>query len=422
MKLKLTYAALIIAVLTSTGLGVWGYIHTHVIIKVQKTFDNGSTYEGDWLAGMMHGKGILTFADGSTYEGEFIQGRRTGLGKLVSADDSYEGEWLDDLFHGDGIYTSPKGNLYEGTWKHGQLPEGVLYYTADKKRYEGEFRGLIPDGFGIMQYEDGSVYLGHWSNGAKQGLGRRVNSDGKVDFGYWNDGMIIDTGGKFKTGDVVYGIDISKYQKDWNWEDLALFADAKGQVYQGKPKQYNHVQPSFFVIIKSTEGSDVVDPHYASNVEKAKKSRIIKGAYHFMSTQSEIETQITNFTENAIVEKGDFPPVLDIEVQDSRIAVVGINKVRQMALKWLEAIEDHYGVRPVIYTNENFRRKYLSGPEFSKYDFWVARYSDKEPSGEWLMWQYTQTGNARGIRTTVDINQFSGNLKEFNKYINDAWN
>ena len=408
-------------VLTFIGLGVWWYIHNHVVINVQRTFDDGMIYMGGWLGGMMHGNGILEFTDGSFYEGEFIRGRRTGTGRFVSDNESYEGEWLDDLYHGTGIYTSPKGNRYEGEWWHGQLPEGVLKFTTEKKSYEGEFRDLVPDGFGIMKYENGSVYFGYWSDGAKQGLGRRVNSDGKVDFGYWNDGMIINTGGKYNTGEEVYGIDISKYQKDWSWKDLALFADIEGQVYPSNPKLYDYVQPPFFVIMKATEGADVVDPYYVSNVEKAQKGRLIKGAYHFMTTQSDIESQISNFTNNAIVEYGDFPPVLDIEIPDGRIDVVGLDEVQRMALRWLKAIEEYYGVRPVIYTNERFRLKYLSGPEFSDYDYWVARYSDNEPSGEWLLWQYTQTGYARGIRKTVDINRFSGTLKDFYKYINDAW-
>ena len=421
MKPKLIYAALIIAVLTSIGLGVWGYIHNRVIINVKKSFDNGMTYEGGWLAGTMHGKGLLTFGDGSIYEGDFIRGRRNGFGRFVSANDEYEGEWLDDLYHGVGVYTSPKGNQYEGRWHYGQLPEGLLKYKTANKRYEGEFRGLFPDGFGVMHYEDGSVYLGYWSNGAKQGLGRRVKSDGQVDFGYWNDGMLINTGRKFSTGEAVYGIDISKYQKDWSWKDLALFADAKGHVYPSNPKLYDYVQPTFFVIIKATEGADVVDPYYANNVEKAQQGRFIKGAYHFMTTLSDIDSQISNFIKNAVVDNGDFPPVLDIEIPDSRIAAVGLGKVQQMALKWLVDIEDNYGVKPVIYTNERFRHKYLSGPEFAGYDFWVARYSDKEPTGKWLMWQYTQTGNARGVKNTVDINRFSGNVEDFHKYINDAW-
>lgn len=422
MKNRIIIAALTWAAMAFTGLGIWWYVHNHVVLEVEKTFEDGSFYKGGWLAGRMHGKGVLTYDDGSVYEGDFVQGYRTGYGKMTYPDRVYEGEWLGNQYHGAGLFISPKGNEYEGTWVYGQLPEGLLKYADDNKQYEGEFRNLSPDGFGVMTYEDGSVYSGYWCKGNKQGLGRRLYPDGRIDFGYWFDGMFINAGRKFSTGDAVYGIDISKYQKGWDWKNLSLFADAEGQVFAGAPRNHDFPQPSLFVIMKATEGADLQDPSYVSNVEQARKARIVKGAYHFMTTQSDIESQISNFKQNAVVEKGDFPPVLDIEIPDSRIKAVGQRNVQQMALRWLKDIEEYYGVKPIIYTNDRFRRKYLSGPEFKPYDFWVARYSDKEPTGDWLMWQYTQTGRARGVKASVDINLFSGNYSDFLKYIDRAWN
>ncbi len=422
MKLKPSIVVLIVVLMISAGLAGWWYVHNHVVRQVKKTFDDGSSYKGGWLAGKMHGNGVLTLDNGDTYEGDFFDGRIQGKGLMTYADSSYEGEWYDNLYHGPGVYNSPKGNVYEGIWKYGQLPEGTLKYSAGKQRYEGEFRNLSPDGFGVMEYHDGRVYLGYWNKGTKQGLGRLVYADGRMDFGYWFDGRLIRNGYKFGTGDEVYGIDISKYQKKWEWKDLALFADAEGRVYSGDPKSFDFVQPSVFVIMKATEGADIQDPNYDSNVEKAREGRIMKGAYHFMTTQSDIESQISNFISNAVVEKGDFPPVLDIETPEHRMKAVGVKNVQRMALQWLKSVEEHYGVRPVIYTNDRFRRKYLSGPEFSDYDFWIARYGGKEPSGDWLMWQFTQSGTAKGFTTSMDLNVFSGNLSDFRKYIDAAWN
>lgn len=422
MKLKPSIVVLIVVLLISVGIAGWWYVYNHVVRQVEKAFEDGSSYKGGWLAGKMHGTGILILDNGDIYEGEFFDGRIQGTGRITYADSSYDGEWCDNLYHGPGIYTSPKGNVYEGVWQYGKLPEGVLKYTGTKQRYEGEMRDLSPDGFGVMEYQDGRVYLGYWNKGAKQGLGRLMYADGRMDFGYWFDGRLIRSGYKFVTGDEVYGIDISKYQKEWKWRDLALFADAEGRVYSGLPKSFDYVQPSVFVIMKATEGADMLDPDYASNVEKAREARIVKGAYHFMTTQSDIESQISNFISNAVVEKGDFPPVLDIETPEHRMKTVGVKNVQRMALQWLKSVEEHYGVRPVIYTNDRFRRKYLSGPEFSGYDFWIARYGGKEPSGDWLMWQYTQTGSVRGFSADVDLNVFSGNISDFRKYIDAAWN
>lgn len=282
---------------------------------------------------------------------------------------------------------------------------------------------MSPDGAGVTDYKDGRVYAGYWQKGYKQGLGRLIHPDGKVEFGFWDQGSLVRSGKKdFRTGGKVYGIDVSRHQGSWRWEDLALYADKKGEVYTSGAKLGYELQPAFFVIMKATEGSNLVDQKYAENVAQARQGRYIKGAYHFMSTMSEIDTQIKNFIDNAVVEPGDFPPVLDIETPHSRVAEVGEENIRQMALAWLRAVEDHYGVRPVIYTNDLFRKKYLDTPEFKEYDYWMARYSKKGPqSGDWLLWQFTQTGRPRGISVPADINVFDGTYSEFKNYIDKAW-
>ena len=55
----------------AAGLGIWWYVHNNVVREVEKTFEDGSTYKGEWLAGRMHGRGVLTLADGEVYEGGF---------------------------------------------------------------------------------------------------------------------------------------------------------------------------------------------------------------------------------------------------------------------------------------------------------------------------------------------------------------
>ena len=404
------------------GLGIWWYVHNHVVRSVEKVFEDGSSYSGEWLAGRMHGAGIYKSADGEVYEGAFVEGRRRGQGLLMRADgSSYEGLWMDDLYHGEGRYVSPKGNIYEGVWRFGNLKEGRL--KTEEWTYDGELKEMSPDGVGVTEYKDGRIYAGNWSKGHKQGLGRLMYQDGKMDFGFWDQGSLVRSGEKkFRTGSKVYGMDVSRHQGTWNWEELALYADRKGEVFTGGAKIGYELQPPFFIIMKATEGADLVDPRYADNVMQAREGRIIKGSYHFMTTLSDIDDQIRNFIDNAVVEEGDFPPVLDIETPHARIAEIGEDEIRNMALKWLRAVEDHYGVKPVIYTNDLFRKNYLDTPEFRYYDFWLARYSKKGPeSGNWLLWQFTQTGRPRGISVPADINIFDGTYSEFRSYIDKAW-
>ena len=404
------------------GLGIWWYVYNEVQRNVEKTFEDGTVYKGGWIAGKMHGAGVLTLPDGEVYEGDFNDGRRNGTGKVKLAGGAeYEGSWADDKYHGQGRYVSAKGNVYEGEWLYGRLPQGRI--TNKEWVYDGQLDGMSPSGVGITEYNDGRVYSGYWYDGYKQGLGRLDHPDGRIEFGFWDQGVLTRSGRKdFRTGSKVYGLDVSRHQGSWNWENLALYADKKGEVYTAGAKAGSELQPPFFVIMKATEGSDMVDPKYLGNVEQARAGRLIKGAYHFMTTLSEIDTQIENFIRNAVVDKGDFPPVLDIETPHSRVKEIGEDNIRKMALKWLQAIEAHYGVKPVIYTNDRFRKEYLNTPEFKNYDFWMARYSKKGPeSGEWLLWQFTQTGRPRGISGSVDINVFDGSISEFKAYIDKAW-
>jgi hypothetical protein len=93
-------------------------------------WSDGSTYEGQVVAGLRHGTGKFTGKGGSpVYEGEWKEGRRHGHGKLVytPGGNVYEGQWADDMREGQGTLTHASGNVYKGAWK------------ADMKNGSGSF-------------------------------------------------------------------------------------------------------------------------------------------------------------------------------------------------------------------------------------------------------------------------------------------
>ena len=49
------------------GLGIWWYVYNYVVLNVEKAFEDGSFYKGEWLSGKMHGSGVYTLADGGVY-------------------------------------------------------------------------------------------------------------------------------------------------------------------------------------------------------------------------------------------------------------------------------------------------------------------------------------------------------------------
>jgi hypothetical protein len=46
-------------------------------------YANGDVYNGQWLCGLQHGKGVTLFVDGREYRGQFQNGKKHGLGTFV---------------------------------------------------------------------------------------------------------------------------------------------------------------------------------------------------------------------------------------------------------------------------------------------------------------------------------------------------
>lgn len=284
--------------------------------------------------------------------------------------------------------------------------------------YTGGVAGGKQHGFGVCRYTNGDVYAGHWDMGYKDGLGRFDHADGRVDFGYWKRGVFKPVpGSRFKVGRKCYGIDVAKYQKKVDWTKLSFKADADGNVVvSGKSGRY--MQPVLFALVKSTEGITIKDPCFRRNFEGAKRAGIIRGAYHFLSVNSSVEEQVRFFIENTPLEKGDLPPVLDLEIS-KRTMQRHHRKVCRMALEWLKAIERHYGVKPIVYTYENYYKEYLRGNGFDGYDFWIARYGAEPSARHWEIWQLTDKGVCAGIKHKVDIDLFRGSYADLKKYVKE---
>lgn len=198
-------------------------------------------------------------------------------------------------------------------------------------------------------------------------------------------------------GYSIHGIDVSKYQSKIDWKEVKAM-NVKGIQMR-------------FAFIKATEGTSNSDPRFERNWTNSKEAGITRGAYHFFIANRDGKQQAENFIDEVALEKGDLPPVLDIE----QLNGTNPERLRQEAKKWLETVEEHYNVKPIIYTNVDFYTSYL-GEEFDKYIFWAAHYhSNGKPrvEREWHFWQHSDQGRVNGIRTPVDFNVFSGDWYEF---------
>lgn len=162
--------------------------------------------------------------------------------------------------------------------------------------------------------------------------------------------------------------------------------------------------------MKATEGGDHADDTFPFNFDQAHRYGFIRGAYHFFSPKTDPLKQADFFIRTVQLIPGDLPPVLDVETigkstpHDLRIAVK----------TWLDRIELHYGVKPILYTSYKFKNRYLSDSVFNTYPYWIAHYyvDSVKYEGPWHFWQHTDVGNVPGIREEVDLNVFNGSLEQ----------
>jgi lysozyme len=196
----------------------------------------------------------------------------------------------------------------------------------------------------------------------------------------------------------IHGIDVSRYQEKINWKAISLFKSGKDSV------------GITFAFVKATEGRLLVDKYFRYNWDETRKYKIIRGAYHYYRPNINSRLQAGNFIRNVNLKTGDLPPVLDIE----EVGRYGVDNMKKGIKNWLQLIEHHYGVKPIIYTNANFYKRYLSGKEFKRYHFWIAHYTKNSPSidSQWVFWQYSDKGVINTIRSKVALNVHKGTKEE----------
>ena len=195
-------------------------------------------------------------------------------------------------------------------------------------------------------------------------------------------------------GYQVHGIDISHYQGDINWKML------------GKSRQGQF--PIHFIFMKATEGGDYADGKFVANFDSARTHGFIRGAYHFYNPRTDAEKQADFFIQSVKLESGDLPPVLDIEKKGR-----DIKKLQDDLKVWLRKVENHYGVKPIIYASYKFKTRYLNDSVFNTYPYWIAHYyvDSVQYQGDWKFWQHTDVGTLPGINEKVDLNIFNGSLE-----------
>ena len=210
-----------------------------------------------------------------------------------------------------------------------------------------------------------------------------VSNDGKMK--YYSDGKKIS----------YLGVDISRYQKDVDFE--ALKSDGID-----------------FVMLRVgargyKTGEIQIDEYFHENIKKATEAGLDIGVYFFSQavTQEEAieEAQLVldNIKEYEIL----YPIAYDmefIENDTARVETLTRDERTTVAAAFLNHI-NNAGYTPMLYGDTEWLVKRIDVAKFNASCIWLAEEADipKYPY-RYEMWQYTTQGQVRGINGFVDLN------------------
>jgi GH25 family lysozyme M1 (1,4-beta-N-acetylmuramidase) len=181
-----------------------------------------------------------------------------------------------------------------------------------------------------------------------------------------------------------------------------------------------------FAFAKATEGATHVDDEFGDNWAGLADSPLVRGAYHLFLAGVDATKQADNFitTVGALDKPGDLPPVLDVEWFTTEGVNISAGDLVDAIATWVEKIEDHYGMHPIIYTALEWWVKFTgNSARFGDCPLWVTNiWLDLSPTAEpdlfggwddWAFHQYSGKGTVAGVQKApgldgIDMNIFNG--------------
>ncbi|XP_053493319.1 alsin [Ictalurus furcatus] len=199
-------------------------------------------YEGRWVAGKPHGRGVLKWPDGRMYTGTFKNGLEDGFGdyilpnKNLNNSDYYQGHWKDGKMHGFGTFRYATGEVYEGSFQdnmrhgHGMLRSGKLNSTSPSV-FIGQWVNDKKTGYGVFDdITRGEKYMGLWQDDQKQGNGVIVTQFGLYYEGAFSNNKMMGTGVLLSEDDTTFEGDFSE---DWTLNGKGTLTMPNGDYIEG---------------------------------------------------------------------------------------------------------------------------------------------------------------------------------------------
>lgn len=211
---------------------------------------------------------------------------------------------------------------------------------------------------------------------------------------YWWHGEVVIDRSKYP----IVGIDISSHNGDIDF-------------YKVKNDDFS------FVIIKASEGEDVLDSLFTTNYNRAKANGLKVGAYHYFRKNTDGINQAKNFVEAVGWRKLDLPLVIDVEDE------INDNVSDDITLKNLNFMIDNLqsrGFKVMIYTNGNGYKKYVKDRQLINVNnLWLCSF--KKPNDiahiPHQLQQFSHHGRVNGVDGDVDLDVFNGNEKQWELWL-----
>lgn len=189
--------------------------------------------------------------------------------------------------------------------------------------------------------------------------------------------------------EYVYGIDVSRYQGDIDWAQVA----ASGV--------------KFAILRAGSQNSSgpYIDPYFEQNYAGAKAAGIAVGAYIYTYAETEAEQNDEILTILPALEGKTFEYPVFVDVEDKSLTGIGKAALTQLVKRYMDII-DQKGFVPGWYSYTNYINSYLCPEVLADYPLWVADYrSSLGYTGDYHIWQYTSKGTVPGISGAVDLNR-----------------
>ncbi|WP_407405568.1 glycoside hydrolase family 25 protein [Sodaliphilus sp.] len=197
----------------------------------------------------------------------------------------------------------------------------------------------------------------------------------------------------------VRGIDVSNHNGKVNFDKVAAAGYS-------------------FVYVKASEGATYKDARFKANCNKAARSGLKVGAYHFFRNNRDGLSQARNFIDQVRAVDLDLPLVIDIEDagNDNSVETALVHsRLRQMAAELKRA-----GYKIMIYTNGDGFKKYYQ-PCFKGEPLWLCTFNDPDSvkgKGH-VMQQYCHWGRVPGVSGEVDLNVYMGTQRQWVDWLED---